>query len=283
MKQGAAPASTTPTDVQAAEKRGGASPGALSYTHSALFAGLHCQLDNAWLGLQILVYGLRSSTHMRRLFHVVCIMCGGSSAQLSHVHRICWCAELCLMMQLWVDPSLADLPVPMTGLVAPMADLPVPTTGLVAPTAAHQAPTADHQQPMPTTGLADPMVPHQAPAHLVPTAAHQEQTPTPGPVAPTAAPPAPTAAHLQATAGLLQCRTTLPGAPAPRPAPALPPRPRTVRARRLHLYEVLASFRLALIASFRPSVPHFLAGIPCAWRLHWCSMHADAQRSMSWW
>ena len=266
MKQGAAPASTTPTDVQAAEKRGGASPGALSYTHSALFAGLHCQLDNAWLGLQIWVYGLRSSTHMRGLFHVVGIMCGGSSAQPAHVHCICWCAELCLVMQLWVDPSLADLPAPMTGLVAPMAGLPAPTTGLAAPTAAHQAPTADHQEPM--TGLADPMVPHQAPAPLVPTAAHQEPTPTPDPAAPTAALLAPTAAHLQAMVDLLVCRTMLPGAPAPRPAPALPPRPRMVRERRLHLHHAFAPYRLALIVSFRPSVPHFLAGAPCAWRLH---------------
>ena len=208
--------------------------------------------------------GLRSSTHVQGLSHVLyntmaVVFCPQTAC--NDLCAPCWCTELPLVMQLWVDPSPVDPLVPTTGLVAPTADLLAPTTGLAAPTAAHQVPTADHQEPM--TGLAGPMVPHQAPAHLVPTAAHQEPTPTPDPVDPMAAPPVQTPAHLQATAVHLQatadlpeCRTMLPGALAPLPAPALPPRPRTVRERRLHLYHVLASYKLALTASLRSSVPH---------------------------
>ena len=68
VKQGAAPASTTPTDVHAAEKRGGASPGKLSHGHEACFVLGHssdmCHFaglgDNLLNGLRFIAYQKRS-------------------------------------------------------------------------------------------------------------------------------------------------------------------------------------------------------------------------------
>ena len=118
-----------------------------------------------------------------------------------------WCAELFMLMQLWVALSAVDLLAPMTGLVDPTADL--------------QAPMADHQEPMtgpvvPTVALLEPMVCHQEPAadQVGPTVGHQAP-----------------AAHLLEPMPM-QGRTMLPRlAPALRPAPALPPRPRAVRGK----------------------------------------------------